>query len=79
MFQYTNQIFHDSNKCRYRRPLGARPAGGEVELRLYTGAVPLCGVQVVLFGEGVQQEHQACCCDGWWSVRVTLPQQAGAY
>ena len=73
MFQYSNLIYHESRLADYRYPLGARPAGSTVCLRLFAGGVSLLGVSVVLNGGGCHDEIQARHHDGWWEAEVELP------
>ncbi len=79
ILKYSNFIFHNSEKARFRSPLGARPAGSRVTLRLYCGSVRPNGVHVVLFGENYEQKAEMNGVEGWWEATLTLPEQAGAY
>lgn len=80
ILKYSKLIFHNSEKARFRSPLGARPAGDKVILRLYCGSVYPNGVYVTLFGEGgYEQKVDMSGADGWWEAAVNLPKTPGAY
>ena len=79
ILKYSNLIFHNSEKAQFRSPLGARPAGDRVTLKLYCGSVYPNGVYVVLFGDNYEQRVDMSGADGWWEATLNLPETAGAY
>lgn len=79
LFNYRDEMLHDSSLHEFRDPVGALAAGTPVTLRFRIRLEHVDNVYLCLIGEGFREDRLMQRSDDYWQIRIAAPSVPDVY